>query len=122
MGFLIFALCCNLIIPLIMISGGWFMWKHTAERGDGAYGYRSKRSMQSEETWLYANRFCGKLWFRVGLLLVFPAVFSLYPYWGNPQMRAEIISYIMVFMELLQVILLVTTLMMTENRLRRKFE
>lgn len=43
------------------------------------YGYRTARSMKSQELWDFAQRLCGKLWWRLGwgLLLLSAAVMLL---------------------------------------------
>ena len=44
---------------------------------NGGYGYRTKRSMASQEAWDFAHRICGRLWRRAGkwmLALSLPAM------------------------------------------------
>lgn len=81
MGFWFFMLCMNLLLPLMMIGFGGLFFKHPPKEINGAYGYRTSRSMQNQEMWDFAQTYFGKLWFRWGLLLlpvtVLPMLFVL---------------------------------------------
>ena len=61
-------------------AGVWVGFqKHPPRRVNGLYGYRTARSMKSQELWDFAQRLCGKLWWRLGwgLLLLSAAVMLL---------------------------------------------
>ena len=78
-GFWIFMLLIDILIPLIMIGlGRLFLTKAPKEIND-AFGYRTNMSMKNKDTWEFAHKFCGKLWFRCGLVLlplsVIPLIF-----------------------------------------------
>lgn len=66
MTFWCFMLLCDAIIPLLMIVGGWFMWKKCPQKINSFIGYRTTRSMKNEEIWIFANHKCGKLWWKTG--------------------------------------------------------
>ena len=73
MGFWIFMLCCDELIPLTMIGFGWIFLNKPPKNINGIYGYRTARSMASKEAWDFAHKYMGKLWFRLGWVC---AIFS----------------------------------------------
>ena len=73
MKFWIFMLVMNLLTPLVMIIYGRIYEKKPPQKPKSKFaysGYRTKMSMINIETWEYAHRFFGKLWFRFGIVLV----------------------------------------------------
>lgn len=66
MGYWFFMLAMNLLLPAIMIiSGGYFMKKAPKEI-NYIFGYRTNMSMKNKDTWEFAHKYMGKLWFRLG--------------------------------------------------------
>lgn len=60
----------DLIIPLMMIILGHLFCKHPPKTINYILGYRTRRSMSSQENWLFANKRMGQLWFKWGLVLI----------------------------------------------------
>ena len=69
MGFWCFMLAMSLLIPGAMIGMGRRFQSVPGER-NGTSGYRSARSMESPETWRFAQKYCGQLWVRCGGILL----------------------------------------------------
>ena len=55
MGFWIFMVCMNLIVPLTMVGFGAVFLRRPPRKINGAYGYRTARSMASQEAWDFAH-------------------------------------------------------------------
>ena len=81
MGFWIFMLVMDLIIPAAMIGCGRFLQKKPPKSINATFGYRTTRSMKSQDAWDFAQAYCGRLWVRLGLVLlplsVIPLLFVL---------------------------------------------
>lgn len=71
MGFWIYMLFVASIIPLLMFGFGAYFRKNAPKEINPYFGYRTKRSMRNQETWQYAHKHCGKLWFVIGLIMLF---------------------------------------------------
>lgn len=69
-----YLFACNLLIPAMMIIGGYWMKKRPPRQINGLVGYRTTRSMKNMETWKFAHDLCGKLWLRIGLILLIPTL------------------------------------------------
>ena len=70
MGFWNFMLLMNLMIPLTMIGFGRSFMKNTPKEINAVFGYRTSISMKNKDTWEFAHRYCGKLWYVCGLILL----------------------------------------------------
>ena len=53
---------CNLLIPLIMLLGGYLMYKKPPKEINNVVGYRTKMSKKNKDTWEFAHNYCGRLW------------------------------------------------------------
>lgn len=116
MGFWIFILVMNLIIPVVMTGFGWYFLKGKPEKINHIVGYRTKLSMKNQDTWRFAHQYCGKLWFILGLILLIltPLIMVLGLKLDNNIDYGGIICTV-------QVILLVGTIIPTERALHRTF-
>ena len=63
-------LVMDLIIPAAMIGCGRLLQKKPPKNINGAFGYRTTRSMKSQDAWDFAQVYCGRLWARLGLALL----------------------------------------------------
>lgn len=70
MGFWIFMAVVSLFIPIIMVIFGKLFLKAAPKDINGIYGYRTAMSMKNRDTWEFAHKYCGKVWFYAGLVLL----------------------------------------------------
>ena len=121
MKFWIFMLVMNLLIPITMISFGHSFEKKPPkiERSKFAFGYRTIMSMKNADTWEYAHRIFGKLWFRFGIVLGLISIIPLFFVIGRDKdtigFAGLIISYVQMAVMLIPVI-------PTEISLRKRFD
>ena len=78
MWFWWFIFCFNQLTPILMILGGQIMWKHSPKNINSIIGYRTSRSMKNIDTWLFAQKHCGKLWWKIGLFLFHHFLFQFH--------------------------------------------
>ena len=77
MGFWFFMLAMNLLIPLTMIFLGKYFSKRAPKEINMLFGYRTTRSMKNPDTWQFAHRFFGKLWYKMGIILLVLSVAAM---------------------------------------------
>ena len=70
MGFWIFMLIVNLLIPFTMIGFGRGFMKNAPKEINAVFGYRTAMSMKNKDTWAFAHNYAGKLWYVVGWILL----------------------------------------------------
>ena len=115
-----FAVFCVdlLLIPILLLGFGALLRYSPPPKPDRFFGYRSKRAMQNETTWLFAQRYCGFVWMRLGFLfLVVAILFIVYCY-----LTDIIITDVIILLPLaIQLLLLLTSIAVVEYQLRRQF-
>lgn len=121
MNFWIFMLVMNLLIPITMISFGHSFEKKPPkiERSKFAFGYRTIMSMRNADTWKYAHRFFGKLWFRFGIVLGLISIIPLFFVIGKDKDTVGFAGLIICFVQLVAMLLPVIP---TEISLRKRFD
>ena len=113
-----FWLICDLFIPLVMIIVGRMMWKHCPKNINGMLGYRTTRSMKNMDTWKFAHEYCGKLWWKLGwLIMILTALMYIPLYQGNDNM----IGIAGVVLITIQCTVLIISIYPTEKALKEHF-
>ena len=70
MGFWIYMLAMDLILPLSMILFGRRFMKTAPGKINMLFGYRTTRSTKNQDTWQFAHHVFGALWYKLGLVLL----------------------------------------------------
>lgn len=118
MWFWWFILCCDMLIPVVMIVGGRMMWKHAPKKINGLVGYRTTRSMKNQDTWEFAHNYCGKMWWKIGWIILLPSFIIHIPFYGATDDEIGIVSLILV---IVQIIVLLASIFPTERALKNTF-
>lgn len=79
MGFWTFLTVCNLMLPVLMIGFGKVFMKNPPKGINTIYGYRTSRSMKNQNTWNFAHLYCGKLWWKMGWIMLPLAIMGMLP-------------------------------------------
>lgn len=119
MGFWIYMLLMDLLIPITMLCFGCYFSKGAPKEINSLFGYRTKRSMMNRDTWEFAHRHCGRIWRACGLMLLpvslVPMLFAL----GKGE---EVVGTVGGVVCGVQLIVLIGSIFPTERALRKKFD
>ena len=107
----------DILIPLLMMLFGWLL-KHKTPRKNAIYGYRTSMSMKNNDTWVFANRYCGKLWIKCGLILLFISVILMLTVIKASSDTVDIMATIICLMQLIP---LIGTIYPVEKALKNNF-
>lgn len=66
----------TLILPAIMEISGLVMMLHPPKERNAFFGYRTRRSLLSKETWDFANYYCGTLYVYLGFYVAMAALLT----------------------------------------------
>mgnify|MGYP000969602677 FL=1 len=112
------SLFVSLMAPIFVLPFSYALYKRTPEKRNALYGFRTKRSLKSQATWIYANKFSGLLSMKISLAL-FPISIpiSLYALHVN---KIETVSIFSIYIQL--GIILIPTIAITQYNLKRKFD
>lgn len=118
MGFWIFMLIMDLLIPFTMIGFGKYFMEKAPKEINAVFGYRTTMSMKNKDTWEFAHKYCGKLWWIWGWVMVAPVI-ALFFVLGKDADTVGTIGGIVCFV---QTIPLAAAIVPTEIALKRTFD
>lgn len=115
----IILLITNLIVPVTMILFGKLFMENPPKDINSVYGYRTRLSMKNQDTWDFAHRYNGKVWFFTGLV-VLPATIlvMLLLLWSND----AVIGTVGLLICTVQLVILLGTIPVIEKALRKNFD
>ena len=121
-GFWIVMLFWNLLIPLMMLVFGLLFCKKPPVEVNSLFGYRTTLSMKNKDTWDFAQRMMGRLWWRAGLaLLVLTVGAMLACLFTLARDEDTVGTYSLVFLYI-QMAVLLLSIWPVERALRRTFD
>lgn len=118
-GFWMFMLMMALLILCCMIGFGKLFLNRVPEKINYAFGYRTTMSMKNQDTWQFAHKFCGRLWFRIGLILLPLSVIPLLLVLGK---ETDEIGTVGTVVCVAQLVPLLGSVIPTEVALRKEFD
>lgn len=119
MGFWIFMLICNLLVPLSMIGFGHCFIKSAPKEINGIFGYRTVMSMKNKETWAFAHQYCGKLWYNIGRIILPATILSMLFVIGKDVDRIGCLSLALIAVQL---VCFIGSIFPTERALKKNFD
>lgn len=112
----------NLLIPLMMLVFGLLFCKKPPVEVNSLFGYRTTLSMKNKDTWDFAQRMMGRLWWRAGLaLLVLTVGAMLACLFTLARDEDTVGTYSLVFLYI-QMAVLLLSIWPVESALRRTFD
>ena len=108
----------SLIYPFTMVFGGLLMKKVAGRSMNGLLGYRSRRSMMNDDTWRFANEYCGKQWLRIGWLLLILITAVQLPFYGTDE---EVIDRVCLIISAVSCSVMLLSILPTEKALKATF-
>lgn len=103
------------ILPLLQIITGYLMYKYPPKKINYFVGYRTSKSMKNEKIWDFANKYCGSLWIKMGIiLLVITTILSILIYLKVINFTENVLIIIMFF----QVTIMLLSVIITEYKIK----
>ena len=119
MGFWIFMLIMILIIPVTMTGFGRLFLRKVPDKINYVFGYRTKRSMRNKDTWDFAHKYIGKLWFTGGLIILLLSIVTILFLTGKD---TDTVGTAGAVITGIQMIPLLGSIIMTEEALKKNFD
>lgn len=105
------------ILPVLIIFIGIWMLKYPPRKINWFIGYRTRRSMENEKVWKFANQYCGKLLIKLGTIMLFINILLLVLLYFKLLNLTEIfISIVMLF----QVAIIILPIFIIENKIKNR--
>lgn len=119
MGFWIYMLIMDLLVPVTMIGFGRYFKTKAPKEINAVFGYRTSMSMKNRDTWEFAHKYCGKIWYICGWILLIVTIVAMIPFFGQ---GADVTGIVGAVILGIQMIPLVGSILPTELALRKQFD
>lgn len=119
MWFRVFMLVMDLLIPLTMIGFGRYFMKAAPGKINGIFGYRTGMSMKNRDTWEFAHKYCGRIWFACGIAVLPVSVIAMLFVLGE---EVEIVGTFGGIICVVQIIPVIVSIFLVESALRKNFD
>lgn len=108
-----------LLIPLIMVLFGRYFIKRAPKNINYLFGYRTNLSMKNEDTWKFAHKYIGNIWYKWGLVLLPISVLVLVFVIGKDE---DTIGSLGAIITVVQLIPILASIVLTEKALKENFD
>lgn len=119
MGYWVFMLCVNLLIPVTMIGFGKLFLNKAPKEINYIFGYRTTMSMKNTDTWEFAHKYCGRIWFIWGRILLLLTIIAMLFVLGKDDDTVGMIGGIVCGFQLIPVL---GSIYPTEKALKKTFD
>lgn len=119
MGFWIFLFIMNLLIPATMIGFGKLFQSQAPKEINFVFGYRSTMSMKNKDTWEFSHLYCGRLWWRIGWIMLILTAILMTTAIGKDDDTASLYAGTITA---IQVVFLMLPIYFTEKALKKHFD
>lgn len=119
MEFWLFMTVITILLPLTMLVFGLYFSKNAPSEINSAFGYRTKSSMKSQDTWEFAHRYCGKLWKIYGAVLLPISVIPMILLKSSSENTVSVVSTALMIIQLVPMLL---SIVLTERKLKQDFD
>lgn len=118
-GFWIFMLVMDLLVPFVMIGFGKQFMNKAPRNINDTFGYRTTMSMKNQDTWQFAHHYCGKIMLRLGWMSVPLSVVPLLFVFGKDIETIGIVGAVICFVQLVP---FAGSIIPTEIALKKAFD
>lgn len=119
MGFWIFMMVIDLLIPITMVGFGKYFSKNAPKEINEVFGYRTSMSMKTKDTWEFAHHYCGRLWLKIGCIILVLSVIVMLFVIGKDESVVGIFGGILCG---IQLVFLISSIFPTERALKSNFD
>ncbi len=74
--------------------------------------------MKNMDTWKFAHEYAGKLWWKLGMILIVPTILVHLPFYGADD---DTIGFFSIIVMIVQLIVLIVSILPTEKALKQNF-
>jgi len=117
--FWFFMLVMDLLVPACMLYFGRRFQKKPPKEINSLFGYRTARSMRSQEAWNFAHTYSGRFWYRAGWPTAAVSAVWMVLLFGK---EIDAVGASANVLELIQLVPFLAVIPATERALKREFD
>ena len=118
MGFWFYMLFITLLLPTTMTVIGAIYRKTSPHNINMLFGYRTRRSMLSKKTWIFAHAYCGRIWLYSGLILLPIALIVMLCVIGRD---TDTVGWVGASLLAIPIMVMIGSVIATERALKKNF-
>ncbi len=119
MWFWIYMLFIDLLLPFTMIGFGKYFSKTAPKNINTIFGYRTSMSMKNKDTWIFAHKFCGRIWFIIGMIMLPLSIIIMMSVIASSE---NVVGTVGAVLCGIQMIPLIVSVVLTEKALKKTFD
>lgn len=108
-----------LLFPAVMILFGGIFKKSAPKNINPLFGYRTELSIKNRDTWEFAHAYIGRLWFRLGFLLIPITVIPMLFVTGKSE---NPVAFMGLAISFVNTVALIVPIFFTEKALNKVFD
>lgn len=108
-----------LMIPLLMLGFGKSFMKNPPTEINPGYGYRTAMSSKNQETWDFAQRYMGRVWYQAGRVLLIPSAVPPLLVLGRD---VGVVGVVGLAVCGVQLVVMLGSILVTERALKKNFD
>ena len=112
-------LVMTLLLPTTLTVIGAIFRKASPRDINMLVGYRTRRSMLSKKTWVFAHAYCGRIWLYSGLVLLPVTLVVMLCAIGQD---ADTVGWVGVSLLVLPIAVMIGSIVATERALKKNFD
>lgn len=117
--FWVFMFFMEIMIPACMVVFGLMFVKSPPGNINGFFGYRTARSCSSKEAWDFAHKYFGRIWWKLGMVMLVISAAVMVPFAGKSDDAIGIAGTVIC---VIQIIVMLAPILFTERALKRNFD
>ncbi len=115
----VFMLVVNLLLPATMLGFGRAFQNKPPKQINDFFGYRTAMSTKNKDTWVFAHRYFGRIWFVLGIITVIAVAVVFLFLLGK---SIDTVGNVGGVTAMVQCVFLVAPILPTEIALRKTFD
>ncbi len=119
MKYWLFMFVMTLLIPAAMTVFGRKFMNNPPIKINHLFGYRTTRSMKNEQTWIFAQKLCGKMCYKFGIYALAPSILAMLFVIGRGE---EVISSVGIIVTMVQGFAMIFIMILVERELRKNYD
>ena len=119
MGFWFYMLVMTLLLPTTLTVIGAIFRKTSPRDINMFVGYRTRRSMLSKKTWVFAHAYCGRIWLYSGLVLLPTVLIAMLCVIGQD---TDTVGWVGAALLALPITVIIGSVIATERALKKNFD
>ena len=112
-------LIIDLLLPFTMTGFGRYFMKKAPKEINSVFGYRTSMSMKNKDTWEFAHKYFGKVWYICGMVMLPITVIFIFFVIGKNEDCVGSIGGIICGVQLIP---LIGSILPTEIALKKNFD